>query len=83
MILVLIAEEDILVQRRGKRDNWTANNKITEVDNNLDSAISVALAIQKCSGLITVNNWIDELARFSPAILRDSRAYLSVDSSYS
>jgi hypothetical protein len=30
-----------------------------------------------------VNNWIDELARFSPAILQDSRAYLSVDSSYS
>jgi hypothetical protein len=33
-----------------------ANNEITEVDDDLDSAISVALAIQKCSGLITVNN---------------------------
>jgi hypothetical protein len=31
-----------------------ANNKITEIDDDLDSAISVALAIQKCSGLITV-----------------------------
>jgi hypothetical protein len=33
-----------------------ANNEITEVDDNLDSAISVTLAIQKCPGLITVNN---------------------------
>jgi hypothetical protein len=32
------------------------NNKIIEVDDNLDSTILVTLAIQKCSGLITVNN---------------------------
>jgi hypothetical protein len=33
-----------------------ANNEITEVDDDLNSAILVTLVIQKCSGLITVNN---------------------------